>query len=115
MEAIGTLAGGIAHDFNNILGAILGNVDLARLDPTDPQLTSECIEEIRRAGHRARNLVQQILTFSRHRSPERRALALAPVVDEAIALLRATLPAGIELVKKVQDPLPTILGDSNQI
>ncbi len=97
MESIGTLAGGIAHDFNNILAAILGNVSLARDDlPTDHP-AADRLDQIDKAGQRARELVQQILTFSR-RSPQ--ALVrqpLQPLVTDALALLRATLPARVHL------------------
>jgi PAS domain S-box-containing protein len=115
MEAIGTLAGGIAHDFNNILGAILGNVELARLDTGPDHSAAESLEEIRKAGRRAKNLVQQILTFSRQQAPERRPLDLGTVVEEALRLLRATLPAGIELRRNIAAGTPPVLADSNQI
>ncbi len=97
LESIGTLAGGIAHDFNNILAAILGNVAMLRQDlgPAHPGATA--LSRIDRSAVRARTLVQQILTFSR-RNPEQRAVqALQPVLQEAAALLQATLPATVRL------------------
>ena len=96
MEALGTLAGGVAHDFNNIVAAIIGNVELALDDvPADsPARTS--LMEIRKASRRARDLVQQILAFSRRQVLERQVIELAPVVEESVRLLRATLPAGVE-------------------
>jgi len=97
MEAVGTLAGGIAHDFNNILGAILGNVELARQDVGASHPALESLTEIAKAGRRARDLVQQILAFSRTQNPDRRAITLPAVIEEALKLLRATLPAGIDL------------------
>jgi signal transduction histidine kinase len=80
MESIGTLAGGIAHDFNNILGSILGNATLLRqeLGPDHPSLVS--IDEIQRVGLRARELVRQILAFSRKQPQELRVQPLAPIV-----------------------------------
>ena len=98
MEAIGTLASGIAHDFNNIIPAILGNAELARglLPPGDARALPH-LEQIVRSATRARSLVQQILAFSRREGQQRQPLALAPLVAEAVALLRALLPAGVAL------------------
>ena len=115
MESIGTLAGGIAHDFNNILGAILGNVALAREDlgPDHPAQVS--LEEIHKASVRARNLVQQILTFSRREPQELVTQALRPVIEETHKLLRATLPAGVELdVMLTNRPLQALI-DATQL
>jgi PAS domain S-box-containing protein len=115
MESIGTLAGGIAHDFNNILGAILGNVALAREDlgADHPALVS--LEEIHKASVRARNLVQQILTFSRHEPQELVTQPLRPVVEETHKLLRATLPARVELDVMLTDmPLHALI-DATQV
>ncbi len=97
MEAIGTLAGGIAHDFNNILAAILGNAALARerLAPDDPALRH--LAQITQAGSHARNLVQQIVAFGRRQPLARVPQPLAPLVEASITLLRATLPASVDL------------------
>lgn len=97
MESIGTLAGGIAHDFNNILGAILGNLELARdeLGPEHPALRS--LEQINKASLRARDLVQQILAFSRRQQHELVVQPLNPILQETLALLRSTLPAMIDV------------------
>jgi signal transduction histidine kinase len=97
MESLGTLAGGIAHDFNNILGAILGNLELAKVElpPGHPARVS--LGEIQQASLRARDLVRQILTFSRRRPQQLQNIPLRPVVEESFRLLRATLPAGVEL------------------
>ncbi len=97
MEAIGTLSGGIAHDFNNILSAIIGNVALARQDVGSDHPALESLTEIGKASDRAKDLVQQILTFSRRQAQQRRAIALPPVIEEVVKLMRATLPAGIHL------------------
>ena len=115
MESIGTLAGGIAHDFNNILGAILGNVALARDDvgPDHPALVS--LGEIHKASVRARDLVQQILTFSRHEPQELVAQPLRPVVEETCKLLRATLPARVELDIMLSDQPLQVLADTTQV
>lgn len=97
MEAIGILAGGIAHDFNNILAAILGNVVLAQQDVGEGHEALISLAQIRQAGVRARGLVQQILAFSRRQPDAPVRLALQPSIQETLALLRATLPAGVDL------------------
>lgn len=101
MEALGTLAGGVAHDFNNVVAAIIGNVELALDDvPADsPARTS--LAEISKASRRARDFVQQILAFSRRQLLERQVIELAPVVEESVRLLRATLPAGTDLISHI--------------
>jgi PAS domain S-box-containing protein len=97
MEALGTLAGGIAHDFNNIVAAILGNARLARerCEPGAPALPF--VAEIARAGVRARDLVQRILSFSRNQPTVFECQALQALVQEGVQLLRAMLPSGIEV------------------
>ncbi|APW43795.1 PAS domain-containing hybrid sensor histidine kinase/response regulator [Rhodoferax saidenbachensis] len=115
MQAMGTMAGGIAHDFNNILSAILGNVDLAKQDtaPHAPALTS--LKEIDKAGRRARDLVRQILTFSRNEAPKRVSLQLAEVVHETVRLIKVTLPPGVDLQVTVEEDNPTVLADATQV
>ena len=115
MEAIGTLAGGIAHDLNNALATILGNAELARQDMSANPLALESLEEIGKAGARARDLVQQILAFSRRQPTERRPMALAPVVEESARLLRAALPARVTLEVRCEADAPTVLADASQI
>jgi two-component system, cell cycle sensor histidine kinase and response regulator CckA len=116
MEAIGTLAGGIAHDFNNIIATILGNAELAFLDAhKNPQSTQESVDEIRKAARRARDLVNQILTFSRRQPTERKVTSLENLVNESVRLLRATLPARIVIEVNHQPDLPLVLADATQI
>lgn len=93
MEAIGTLAGGIAHDFNNILGAILGNMALARLDLPASHPALNRLKQIAMSSARARNLVEQILTFSRRQPLVLKAQHLNAIVSETEMMLRATLPS----------------------
>ena len=114
MEAIGTLAGGVAHDFNNILGAILGNAELAQDELPADSPVRESLTAILVATRRAADLVRQILTFSRRREPERRHIRLAGVVREALTLLRATLPATIEIHNHIDDAVPMLFGDATQ-
>lgn len=115
MAALGQLAGGVAHDFNNILTAILGNAEIltAKIAPDHPSRTN--LTRILEAGDRASRLVQQILTFTHQQAFSRTLLALAPVVDEALALLRATLPAGIQLTRTSDPATPPVLADATQI
>jgi signal transduction histidine kinase/HAMP domain-containing protein len=115
MEALGRLAGGIAHDFNNLLSAILGNAQLARQDVGESHVAQVSLSEIQTAGHRARELVQRILAFSRQQEPHRARVDPVPLVDEAVRLLRATLPAGIELHTHYATDVPPILADPAQI
>jgi PAS domain S-box-containing protein len=115
MQAVGTMAGGIAHDFNNIIGAILGNVELAKQDAgaRSPALVS--LSEIDKAGRRARDLVRQILTFSRNESPQRIPIQLADVVQETVHLLKVTLPPLVDLQVRIDPSTPLVLADATQV
>jgi PAS domain S-box-containing protein len=115
LEALGTLAGGIAHDFNNILTAILGNVELARMDPADAPAVQQCLEGIDRVGRRARDLVQRILAFSRQQEQTLSHIELQPVVEEVFKLLRSTIPANITLEMQAASRVPAVMGDASQI
>nr|WP_245587266.1 PAS domain-containing sensor histidine kinase [Comamonas composti] len=115
MQALGTLAGGIAHDFNNIVGAILGNVELAKADSQNNQAALESLGEIEKAGRRARDLVRQILTFSRNEPPQRRPVQVKEAMHDTAKLLRVTLPPAIELLVHVPEQLPPILADAMQV
>lgn len=98
MEAIGALAGGIAHDFNNILSSIIGYTEIAMHDELPGDTPARfSLEQVLKAGRRARNLVKQILTFSRQDTTEKSPMDLSPLVKEVLKLLRATLPANIEI------------------
>ncbi len=115
MQAVGTMAGGIAHDFNNIIGAILGNVDLAKQDAGagSPALVS--LGEIDKAGRRARDLVRQILTFSRNESPKRIPIQLADVVLETVNLIKVTLPPLVDMQVRIDPSTPLVLADATQV
>ena len=115
MQAVGTMAGGIAHDFNNIVGAILGNVELAKADCSDNPAALESLREIEKAGRRARDLVRQILTFSRNDTPERRIVQVCEVMQDTARLLRVTLPPAIELQMRMPAPVPALLADPTQV
>lgn len=115
MEAIGTLAGGIAHDFNNILGAIIGYTELA-LDscPPDTEI-SEDLETVLGASHRAKDLVKQILAFSRQVDTERIAIEPTTIVKEIVRLLRSTIPATIQISTDIDNSPGLILANPTQI
>ena len=116
METLGTLAGGIAHDFNNLLTGIMGYHDLAAdVLPEDHQVRGY-LAEARQASMRARQLVEQILTFSRQQeSPERMPIDLGLLVGEAQRFLRATLPSTIQIQADIEPDLPRVLADSTQL
>ncbi|MBK6685192.1 MAG: PAS domain S-box protein [Deltaproteobacteria bacterium] len=115
LEAIGTLAGGIAHDFNNILGAIMGNVELAQGDVPRDSPAIESLNQIQKATLRARDLVRQILAFSRQAEAQRALVDLGAVLNEAWSLLRPTLPTTVELIHSVEPGLPRVLADASQL
>ena len=115
MQAIGTMAGGIAHDFNNIISAILGNVELAREDACLDSAVSTSLTEIDKAARRARDLVRQILTFSRNEPPHRVSLQLADVVVETARLLKVTLPPQVDLIMEIDPQTPAVMADATQI
>jgi PAS domain S-box-containing protein len=115
LEAIGTLAGGIAHDFNNILTAIIGNAEMAALDSSASRHMHERIAEVLRAALRARDLVNQILVFSRRQEQERKSIQLRDVLLETLRLMRASLPSTIEIQTDLAGSFPPVLADSTQI
>ncbi len=115
MEAIGTLAGGIAHDFNNILAGIIGFADLGLQEVSDALASDQHFREILKAGERARDLVRQILAFSRHREQDRQPLHLDETLNEALRLLRATLPSSISINTKIDSGTASVLADSTQV
>ncbi len=115
LEAIGTLAGGIAHDFNNILAAILGNVALAREDLEPGHAAQPFLEQIYKAGQRARSLVQQILAFSRQQPTEFVAVSLTRLIDETVAMLRSTAGESVDLQLSLPDTRPAVHGNPTQL
>jgi PAS domain S-box-containing protein len=97
MEALGTLAGGIAHDFNNILMVILGYTEMAQLNIAEGNPITNELQEVLKAAHRAKELVQQILAFSRRSEQEKKPVQVGLIVKEALKMLRASLPTTIEI------------------
>jgi PAS domain S-box-containing protein len=114
MEAVGTLAGGIAHDFNNILAAIMGYADLLS-DEDDPRMRKENIGRLLMAAERAKDLVNQILAFSRRVDHDKKPIDLRLIVKEEIKLLRATMPKTIEIRQNIPNTAFTIFADTTQM
>jgi nitrogen-specific signal transduction histidine kinase/CheY-like chemotaxis protein len=115
MQAIGTLAGGIAHEFNNILSIILGFADLTQYEVPQGSVPWRHMQEVLTAGRRAKNLVQQILAFSRQSEPMRTPVAFHLLLKETLLLLRASLPATIDMRQEVDQEVGTVLADAQQI
>ena len=114
MEAIGTLAGGIAHDFNNILGAIMGYTELAQWDAGDSPSLKAHLDEVLQAANRAKDLIQQILTFSRQSQQEVKPVQVNLIVKEVLKFLRASLPTTIEIRQDIESDA-LVMGDPTQI
>jgi signal transduction histidine kinase len=115
MEAIGTLAGGIAHDFNNILSAIIGYTELAYEDLPEHSGAKKLLVQVLNSGERARDLIRQILSFSRLNKEEKKALKLPPVIREVAKLLRASIPATVDIQLFIQDEDATVMADPIQM
>ena len=115
MEAMGTLAGGIAHDFNNILTAVLGNAEMGLLKIPEESRAQNNLKEILKAGRRARDLVKQILTFSRQERQEPRPLQMTPMVKEVVKLLRGSLSKTIEIRQNIASSAGIVLAGPIQI
>jgi nitrogen-specific signal transduction histidine kinase/ActR/RegA family two-component response regulator len=115
MEAIGTLAGGIAHDFNNMLMGMQGFTELALSNLPEDCKAAKHLQNVLQTSSRAKDLVQQILTFSRQHESEKNPLQVKTVLKEVLKLLQATLPANIELQTKIDSEPPQILADPSQM
>ncbi len=115
IKAIGTLAGGIAHDFNNILSVILGNTELAMAEVPHSSPGRYCLDQVTKAGYRARDLIGQILAFSRQTEQERKAIKVGGIAREVLKFLRASFPSTIEIRRKFHAERDTVLADPTQI
>jgi PAS domain S-box-containing protein len=115
MEAIGTLAGGIAHDFNNILVPIIAYTEMVMATEVPGSLNWQNLKEVCKAATRAKELVKQILSFSREREHETCPLQIVPIVKESLKLLKASLPSTIEVTERLAAEGITILADPTQI
>ncbi len=115
MEAVGKLAGGIAHDFNNILGAMMGYLHLAMDQLAEDAPVKQDLENVLKAGNRAKELIHQILTFGRQTEQQHHPLEVAPLVKEALKLLRASIPSTIDIRRNIDPTVGRIMGDPTQI
>ncbi len=115
MEAVGTLAGGIAHDFNNILSAIYGYAELSLLELPDESPVKSYIKDMYNAANRARDLVKQILTFSRQETLKQSPVEAHIVIKEALKLLRASIPSTIEIRQNIDSHCGSVLASPTQI
>ncbi len=115
MEAIGTLAGGIAHDFNNILAIIMGYTEMTIDDPSDLQVTLNNMQNVMKASERAKEMVKQILAFSRKNEETMRSVNIGEIIVETVNFLRSSIPSTIEIKSNIEDNLSQILGNSTQI
>jgi PAS domain S-box-containing protein len=114
MESIGTLAGGIAHDFNNILSAIIGYAQLAMYDVSEPEQARKELNEVLKAGDRAKDLVSQILTFSRKADARYSPISLTKTVMDSIKMMRSVLPTTIDIRHDLIDS-GLVMADPTQI
>ena len=118
MEAIGTLASGIAHDFNNILMAIMGNAEIAEMglnNKPETRLIRQSIDQVLKASNRAKDLVKQILTFSRDSERNRKPMQMHLIIEEVLKLLKVSLPANIEIRQDISLNSDAVMADAGQI
>jgi signal transduction histidine kinase/CheY-like chemotaxis protein len=115
MEVIGTLAGGIAHDFNNMLAVILGYTDLAKNTlPKDAKQINH-LNEVSKAGIRAKDLVKQILNFSRQTEIQHTDISITAIAKEVLKMVKSTLPSNIECISEIDASTPFVRGDQTQM
>ncbi|MEA1980865.1 MAG: ATP-binding protein, partial [candidate division Zixibacteria bacterium] len=115
MEAIGTLAGGIAHDFNNILSVIFGYSEIAKEDAPPGTRFQKDLDQVLTGANRAKDLVQQILSFSRQSQVERMPMKIQPLIKEGLKMLRSSLPTTISITNNIDPNCQTVLADPTQI
>ncbi|MBN2039315.1 MAG: response regulator [Spirochaetes bacterium] len=115
MEAIGTLAGGIAHDLNNILSPIMVYTEMSLMDLPDTNTLKNNLTEIYKASERARDLIKQILTFSRQKHEERKPVTMSIILDEVFKLIRPSLPSTIEISLNIETKSDIVFADPTQI
>lgn len=115
MEALGTLAGGIAHDFNNILMPILINTEMSVLDEPEGTPNAKRMKLVLEAANRGKDLVKQIISFSRRKAQEKTRIRVGPVLKEGLKFLRASIPKNIEIVDEIEAGAAVVLADATQI
>ena len=115
LESLGTFAGGIAHDFNNILGSIIAYTDLVKMETSVSLAARNYLNQVLSACERAKDLVRQILTFSRQQPVHRNVTELGPVIEETLKLFSSTLPAGVDLVSDIPKDTGHVLANGTQV
>ncbi len=115
IQSIGTLAGGIAHDFNNVLYSIIGYTELAMDDVPEGSLAQKNLKEVLKGAMRAKDMVKQILTFSRKADTEKKPIKIQSIVKEALKLLRTSIPSTIDIRQDIDTDCGPVLADSTQI
>jgi nitrogen-specific signal transduction histidine kinase/FixJ family two-component response regulator len=115
MEAIGTLTGGIAHDFNNVLGIILGNTELVELYLQKDHIAYPFVEQIHSASMRAKDMIRQLLNFSRKEETDLQPVPLNSTIIDSLTLMRASLPSDIIIEREITETPCTTLADVTQV
>jgi PAS domain S-box-containing protein len=115
MEALGTLAGGIAHDFNNILMPIVINTELAILDTPENSPISNYLKLVQEAANRGKDLIKQIITFSRQKEQVKAPIEIGPVIEEVLKFLGASIPKNVEIREHIKVPTGMVVADPTQI
>ncbi len=115
MESLGTLAGGIAHDFNNILSAIIGYTELSQIKAADDTQISQYLSGIQQAAIRARDLVKQILIFTGKREQKRQPVQIAPLIEEAVRLVRSSIPSTVKIHAYIEAREAMVFADATQL
>ena len=115
LEAIGNLAGGVAHDFNNILNIIMGYTNILLKKTLDPSGFTDRLNQIKKACNRAKDIIQQLLTFSQKCDLKKELIDVKPVIEEAIVFLRSTLPSNINIKQQFETDSTIVLADPTQI
>ncbi len=115
MESIGTLAGGVAHDFNNMLSVILGNAELAMDDVPEWHPVRNNLEQVKTASLRAKDVIRQLLSFSRKSDPKRKPVKISSIIEDSLAFIRSSIPTSIEIKMHISDESAIILADPTQM